>query len=108
MEAVLEIICEIFGEVFGEVFLEIICGILGYIAKGYLPKKFIKREHKKLKTVVAIMSISEFLALLAAVIMLIVNDGRSIFGWILLALSVVYIVLGIVLALSRKIRFIDE
>ena len=104
MEAVLEIICEIFGEVF----LEIICGILGYIAKGYLPKKFIKREHKKLKTVVAIMSISEFLALLAAVIMLIVNDGRSILGWILLALSVVYIVLGIVLPLSRKIRFIGE
>ncbi len=103
MEAVFEIICEIFGEVF----FEIICGILGYIAKGYLPKKFIKREHKKLKTVVAIMSISEFLALLAAVIMLIVNDGRSIFGWILLALSVVYIVLGTVLALSRKIRFID-
>lgn len=104
MEAVLEIICEIFGEVF----LEIICGILGYIAKGYLPKKFIKREYKKLKSVVAIMSISEFLALLAAVIMLIVNDGRSILGWILLALSVLYIVLGIVLALSRKIRFIDE
>ncbi|MBO5402369.1 MAG: hypothetical protein J6A85_04250 [Clostridia bacterium] len=103
MEAVLEIICEIFGEVF----LEIICGILGYIAKGYLPKKFIKREHKKLKTVVAIMSISEFLALLTAVIMLIVNDGRSIFGWILLSLSVVYIVLGIILALLRKIRFYD-
>ena len=103
MEAVFEIICEIFGEVF----LEIICGILGYIAKGYLPKKFIKREHKKLKTVVAIMSISEFSALLAAVIMLIVNDGRSIFGWILLALSVVYIVLGIILALLRKIRFYD-
>lgn len=103
MEAVLEIICEIFGEVF----LEIICGILGYIAKGYLPKKFIKREHKRLKTVVAIMSISEFLALLAAVIMLIANDGRSIFGWILLALSVLYIVLGIILALLRKIRFYD-
>ena len=103
MEAVLEIICEIFGEVF----LEIICGILGYISKGYLPKKFIKREHKKLKTVVALMSISEFLALLAAVIMLIVNDGRSIFGWILLALSVLYIVLGIILALLRKIRFYD-
>ncbi|MBR6776160.1 MAG: hypothetical protein IKM27_00285 [Clostridia bacterium] len=103
MEAVLEIICEIFGEVF----LEIICGILGYIAKGYLPKIFIKGEHKKLKTVVAIMSISEFLALLTAVIMLIVNDGRSIFGWILLALSVLYIVLGIILALLRKIRLYD-
>lgn len=104
MEAVFEIICEIFGEVV----FEIIAAFLGYIAKGYLPKKFIKREHKKLKTVVAIMSISEFLALLAAVIMLIVNDGRSILGWVLLALSVLYIVLGIVLALSRKIRFIDE
>lgn len=103
MEAVFEIICEIFGEVF----LEIIAAFFCYIAKGYLPKKFIKREHKKLKAVVAIMSISEFLALLAAVIMLIVNDGRSILGWILLALSVLYIVLGIILALLRKIRFYD-
>ncbi len=103
----MEAIIEILGEIFGEVIFEIISAFLCYIAKGYLPKKFIKREHKSLKAVIAVMSIADFVVLLASVIMLIVNDGRSILGWILLALAVLYNVLGIVLSLLRKIRFYD-
>lgn len=101
MDDIFEFVAEIFGEFFFEILAHFSC----YVAKGYLPKKFIKRESKDVKAVIAVMSVAAFAALIASVIMLIVNDGKSVLGIVLLTVSALYFIIGLILAVSRKIHY---
>lgn len=98
MDFVIDFIFELFFEIFGEGFLS--------LCSAFVPERYLTERSKKIVGKVFMVIACILLLGLLLGISLVCENGKSALGWILIALNIVYVVLGITLKIisSLKIR----
>ena len=89
MESIFEFIMEVIFDVFCE----------GFVALGsaFVPSKTLTKKQKKFfKYVCTVVSCVLLVGLLIGIVILAETSGRSFWGWLTVALSVVYLLAGII------------
>ena len=86
----MDCLVEGFLELFGEGFV--------YLCSAFVPNKNIsERAHRIIGIVVLFVSLALFVGLIVGIFLLVETNGQSFWGWLLISLSVIYIVGGIAL-----------
>lgn len=101
MDSILDIVFEYILTVFVEGFVE------GFVSlcTVFVPKKTISPKATKVITwVCAAISLLLLVGLIAGIIIAVETRGQSFWGWLLIALGIVYLLVGIALKLVSYIR----
>lgn len=97
MEIVIDLIMEVVFEVFAEGFISLWFWIF--------PGKHITEKGKRIvKAICAIVSLAFLVALVAGIILLGSSQGKNYLGWLLVSLSVIYLLAGIILKIISCIK----
>lgn len=97
MDMVIEILVEAFFELFVEGFLT--------LRSAFVPDKALSPRGRQIAGIVClILSIVLLVGLFAGIIFLLVTDGQSVWGWVLLSVGVLYVVSGILLKIIAVIK----
>lgn len=93
----MDCLVEGFLELFGEGFV--------YLCSAFVPNKNIsERAHRIIGIVVLFVSLALFVGLIVGIFLLVETNGQSFWGWLLISLSVIYIVGGIALKIFFHIK----
>lgn len=101
MDSILDILFELILTVFVEGFLE------GFVSlcTVFVPQKKISPKAIKIITwICVIASLLLLVGLIAGIIIAVETKGQSFWGWLLVALGIVYLLVGIALKLVSYIR----
>lgn len=97
MDFIMDCLVEGFLELFGEGFV--------YLCSAFVPNKNIsERAHRIIGIVVLFVSLALFVGLIVGIFLLVETNGQSFWGWLLISLSVIYIVGGIALKIFFHIK----
>lgn len=96
-------------EIVVELFMEIIFGVLveGFLSLWFwvFPGKHITEKGKKVaKVICALISLAFLVALVVGIILLGSSQGENFWGWLLISLSVIYVISGIVLKIVFYVK----
>jgi len=95
MEFVLDILVEAFIEIFGEGFIT--------LCSAFVPQ--VSEKGKKIIGFVClVISLVLFLGFFAGISILVETKGESFWGWLLISLSVIYLLAGITLKIVSHIK----
>lgn len=95
MELIIELIMEVLVEGFFEGFV--------YLAKAFVPGRYISEKARKIISVcLAVVACALGFGLLIGVFLLLDSEGKSPWGWGLVTAAAVYVVLGIALKIATK------
>jgi len=87
-----------------EIFIEVFCECFLGLASVFVPRKFRSVKFEKvIRVIVAIIGLLTLVVLFIGVILLIGN-GKSFLGWLLVSICSIYVVAAIVISVMRKIR----
>mgnify|MGYP000041887694 FL=1 len=97
MDFIMDCLVEGFLELFGEGFV--------YLCSAFVPNKNIsERAHRIIGIVVLFVSLALFVGLIVGIFLLVETNGQSFWGWLLISLSVIYIVGGIALKIFSHMK----
>ena len=97
MEFLVDILVEAFFELFGEGFIA--------LCSAFVPQKVVSERGKKIIGYVCLaISLVLFIGLFAGIIILVETKGQSFWGWLLISLSVIYLLAGITLKIVSHIK----
>ncbi len=97
MEFLVDILVEAFFELFGEGFIA--------LCSAFVPQKVVSDRGKKIIGYVCLaISLVLFIGLFAGIIILVETKGQSFWGWLLISLSVIYLLAGITLKIVSHIK----
>ena len=101
MESIFDLLFELFLTIFVEGFTE------GFVSlcTVFVPQKMISAKTTKIITwICVITSLLLLIGLFAGIIIAVETSGHSLWGWLLIALGIVYLLIGIALKLVSYIR----
>lgn len=97
MDFLFDILVEAFFEIFGEGFIA--------LCSAFVPQKAVSEKGKKIIGYVCLaVSLVLFIGLFAGIIILVETKGQSFWGWLLISLSIIYLLAGITLKIIAHIK----
>ena len=97
MESLVDILVETFFELFGEGFIT--------LCSAFVPQKVVSDRGKKIIGYVCLaISLILLVGLFAGIIILVETKGQSFWGWLLISLSIIYLLAGITLKIVSHIK----
>ena len=95
---------DILFECIGEALLEVYMGLFLSLLDSFLPHKLTRKGKNILTVVVAILAMALACGSLIGIVLLLESGGKSVLGWHLVGLAVVYLTFGIFLMLRKRRR----
>lgn len=90
MEFIFDILVEAFFELFGEGFIS--------LCSAFVPQKVVSEKGKMIVGYVCLaISLVLLVGLFAGIIILVETKGQSFWGWLLICLNIIYLLVGITL-----------
>jgi len=90
MDFIVDFLVEAFLELFGEGFVS--------LCSAFIPNKALSGKSQRIIGIIfLIIALALFVGLIVGIVLLIETSGQSFWGWLLISLSLIYIVSGIVL-----------
>ena len=97
MEFIFEVLVEAFFELFGEGFIS--------LCSAFIPQKTITEKGKKIISCVCLaISLLLFIGLFIGIAILVETKGQNFWGWLLICLSMIYLLTGITLKIVSCIK----
>ena len=97
MESLVDILVETFFELFGEGFIT--------LCSAFVPQKVGSDRGKKIIGYVCLaISLILLVGLFAGIVILVETKGQSFWGWLLISLSIIYLLAGITLKIVSHIK----
>lgn len=97
MEFLFDVLVEAFIELFGEGFIA--------LCTAFIPQKVVSEKGKKIIGYVCLaVSLVLLVGLFIGIIILVETEGQSFFGWLLISLSIIYLLVGITLKIIAHIK----
>lgn len=97
----MDFIADIFFEVFLEIFVETFIALCQFFVPD---KKISEKDEKIIKIFAVFVSSAILIGFVIGIVMLFETHARSICGWILTGMGIVYMIVGIVLAVVKEVK----
>lgn len=97
MDFIMDVLVEGFFELFGEGFLS--------LCSAFIPDKILSEKSQRIIGIIFfIIALALFVGLIIGVVLLVETGGQSLWGWLLVSVSAIYMVSGIVLKIRSHIK----